>query len=58
MEVYLADNFSVISHQSMHLPLQFADSATHTVEFRVGPALKYAIIWGVPFLYILNPSID
>ena len=33
MEVHLADNSLGISHQVMHLPLQFADSAMYTVEF-------------------------
>ena len=58
MEVHLADNSSFISHQIVHLPLQFADGAIHTVEFRVVPALNHAIILGIPFLHTLNPSID
>ena len=32
IEVHLADNSLVISHQIVHLPLQFADDAIHTVE--------------------------
>ena len=40
----------------MYLPLQFADGAIHTVEVRVVPALNHAIILGMPFLHIVNPS--
>ena len=37
MELHLAYNSSIVSHQIVHLPLQFADSAIHTVEFGVVP---------------------
>ena len=57
MEVHLADNSLVISHQTVHLPLQFADSAIYTVKFEVS-ALNHAIILGMLFLHKLNPSID
>ena len=40
----------------MHLPLQFADGAIHTVEFHVFSALNYTIILGMPFPHILKPS--
>ena len=33
MEVHLDDNSLVISHRIVHLLLNFADSALHTVEF-------------------------
>ena len=58
MEVHLANNSSVISHQIVHLPLQFADVAIHTVGFWIVPALNHAIILRMPFLHILNPIID
>ena len=58
MEVHLADNSSVISHQYIHLPLKFADGAIHNFEFWVVPALNHAIILRIPFPYTLNPSID
>ena len=57
MEVHLADNFYAISHQIVHLPLQFAEGAIHTVEFWVFPALNHVIILGMPFIYTLDPSI-
>ena len=47
----LADNCSVISHKSVHLPLKFADSAVHTVEFQVVLALNCNIILQIPFFY-------
>ena len=52
------DKYSVIIHQNMHLPLKFADSDVHTVEFQVVPALNRAIILEMPFLYIFNLNID
>ena len=58
LEVYLAENSSIIYLQIMQLPLQFADGVIYTVEVRVVPALNYAIILGMPFLYTLNPNID
>ena len=58
MEVHLSDNYSVVSHQIVHLPLHFADGAIHTVEFRVVYALNHAIILGMPFLPTLNPQIN
>ena len=57
MEVHLADNYLVISHQIVQLPLKFADGAVHSVEFSVVAALNHAIILGMPFLHILNPRI-
>ena len=58
IKVHLAENYSVISDQIVHLPLQFADGAIYTVEFWVVPAFNHAILLGMPFLYTLNPSID
>ena len=58
MEVHLADNFSVISHQIVHLLVQFADGVVHTVEFWAVPVLNHAITLGMPFLHTLNTSID
>ena len=58
MEVHLADNSSAVSHQIVHLLLQSTDVDIHTVEFRVVPALNHAIILGISFLHILNPSIN
>ena len=55
--MHLAKNSSVISHQIVHLPVQFAYGAIHTVEFWVLPSLNNAIILGIPFLHTLNPSI-
>ena len=57
-KLHLADASSVISHQIVHLPLQFADRAIYTVEFWVVPALNYTIILGMHFLHTLNSSID
>ena len=42
----------------MHLPLQFANGAIHTVEFRVLPALNQAIILRMPLLYTISTDID
>ena len=58
VKVHLADNSSVISHQIVHLPLQFTNIAIHTVEFRVVPALNHNIVLGMPFLHTLKLSID
>ena len=58
MELLLADNYSVVSQQIVHLPLQFTDSAIHTDEFRVVSSFNHAIILEMTFLHILNPSID
>ena len=58
MEVHLAGNSSAISHQIVHLPLQFADGTIYTVEFRIVSSLNHAIILGMPFLCILKLSID
>ena len=54
MEVHLADNPLVISHQIVHLPLRFANSAIQTVEFRVVLALNNAIIIGMTLLHIFT----
>ena len=58
MEVHLANNSLVITHQIMYLLLQFADNTIYTVEFWVVPALNYAIILGMPFPHTLSPTID
>ena len=42
----------------MDLPLEFTDSAVHYIQFEVGPALNYAKIFEMPFLYKFKPSID
>ena len=55
--MHLADNYSVITHQIVHVLLLFADGTIHTVEFRVIPALNHATILGMPFLHTLSPSI-
>ena len=47
MEVHLADNFLVIFHQIVLLPLQFADGAIHTAAFWVIPLLNHDIILGI-----------
>ena len=56
--MHLADSYTVISHQIMHLPIIFDDGAVHTVEFWVVPILNHAIILGIPFLHELYPSFD
>ena len=57
MEVHFSDNSTVISHLIMHLPLQFADGAIHTVEYRVVPALNHALTLGMPSLHIFNSNV-
>ena len=56
--MHLADKSTVVSHQIVQLPLKFADGAVYTVEFWVIPVLNHAIILGIPFLNIFNPSIN
>ena len=58
MEVHLPDNSSIISHQTVHLLLYFADNAKYDVEFWVVCALNHTIFLGMPFLQILSPSIN
>ena len=58
MEMHLADNYQVVSYQIVNLLLKFANGAVHTVEFWVVPALNHAIILGMPFLHIFNPSVN
>ena len=58
MEVHLADSSSVFSHQIVHLPLQYADGAIHTVDFRIVLTLNHTIILVMPFLHRINPSVD
>ena len=58
MKVYLAENYSVICHQIVDLPLKFAESAVHTVEFWVVPASNHATSLGIPFLHKFSPSIN
>ena len=53
----LADKFSVISHQIVHLLLKYVDNAMHTVEFWVVAELNQAIFLEMPFLHKFNPSI-
>ena len=45
--MHLVENSSVVSYQIMHLSLQFADGAIHTVKFCVVSALNHAIILGL-----------
>ena len=46
MELHFSDNFSLFSHQIVHLALQFADGAMHTFEFWVFTALNHTITLG------------
>ena len=49
MEVHLDENYWAISHQIVHLPIEFTYGAIYTVEFRVFPALNHALIMEMPF---------
>ena len=52
------ENYLEVSHQIMHLLLQFANGAVHTVEFWLVPAFNHAINFRIPFLHELYPTID
>ena len=54
MEVHLASNSSVISHQIVDLPLKFSSGAVHTIDSLLLFAFNQAKIVGMP----LNFRID
>ena len=58
IDVYLAENSSIVFHQIVHLPVQYADGTIYTVEFRIIPVLNHAIILGMPFVHAFNPNIN
>ena len=56
LKVHLAGNFSIIYHHILLLPLKLADGGVHPVELWVAPALNYAIIFYMTFLYKFSPT--
>ena len=56
--MHLADIYSVIYHQIVHLPLKLADGTVHTIEFWEVPALNHAIILEMPFPHGFNLCVD
>ena len=58
IEIHLDNNSFVISNQIVRLLFMFTNSAYHTIEIWVIPALNHAIILGMPSLHQFNPIID